>query len=221
MVKAFFLDFYGTIVHEDGEVIKKITQIIMKTGKAGNTSEIDIFWWKEFQNMFTNSYGKSFETQRALEERALKNTIKKFHSSANAQELSKYMFEHWIKPPIFEDALPFFDKSPIPIYIVSNIDTADVMKAIEYHNIMPAGVFTSEDAKAYKPRKELFELALNRAGLKADEVIHIGDSISSDVMGANGVNIRALWLNRFDKEVPDGVESIVSLLDALERVILN
>ena len=35
MVKAFFLDFYGTIVHEDGEVIKKITQIIMKTGKAG------------------------------------------------------------------------------------------------------------------------------------------------------------------------------------------
>lgn len=48
MVKAFFLDFYGTIVHEDGEVIKKITQIIMKTGKAGNTSEIDIFWWKEF-----------------------------------------------------------------------------------------------------------------------------------------------------------------------------
>lgn len=221
MVKAFFLDFYGTIVHEDGEVIKKITQIIMKTGKAGNTSEIDIFWWKEFQNMFINSYGKSFETQRALEERALENTIKKFHSSANAQELSKYMFEYWMKPPIFEDSKPFFDKSPIPIYIVSNIDTADVMKAIEYHNIMPAGVFTSEDAKAYKPRKELFELALNRAGLKADEVIHIGDSISSDVRGANGVNIRALWLNRFDKEVPDGVESIVSLSDALERAILN
>lgn len=60
MVKAFFLDFYGTIVHEDGEVIKKITQIIMETGKAGNTSEIDIFWWKEFQNMYTNSYGKEF-----------------------------------------------------------------------------------------------------------------------------------------------------------------
>lgn len=54
-------------------------------------------------------------------------------------------------------------------------------------------------------------------------MIHIGDSISSDVgssdvRGANAVNIRALWLNRFGKEVPDGVESIVSLLDALERV---
>ena len=27
MIKAFFVDFYGTLVHEDGEVIKKITDI--------------------------------------------------------------------------------------------------------------------------------------------------------------------------------------------------
>lgn len=216
MVKAFFLDFYGTIVHEDGEVIKKITQIIMETGKAENTSEIAAFWWKAFQDLFTNSHGKTFETQRALEERSLEITIEKFHASVNAREMSRLMFEHWMQPPIFEDAKPFFEKSPIPAYIVSNIDTADVMKAIEYHNIAPVGVFTSEDAKAYKPRKELFELALNRAGLRADEVIHIGDSVSSDVRGANAVAIRALWLNRFGKEVPDGVESIVSLTDALD-----
>lgn len=110
MVKAFFLDFYGTIVHEDGDVINKITQIILETGKAENTSEIDIFWWKEFQNMFINSYGKGFETQRVLEERALKNTINQFHSSANAHELSKHIFEHWTKPPIFEDSKPFLKK---------------------------------------------------------------------------------------------------------------
>lgn len=32
------------------------------------------------------------------------------------------MFEHWIKPPIFEDAEQFFETCPVPIYIVSNID---------------------------------------------------------------------------------------------------
>ncbi len=26
MIKAFFVDFYGTLVHEDGEVIKKIVE---------------------------------------------------------------------------------------------------------------------------------------------------------------------------------------------------
>ena len=215
-IKALFADFYGTIVHEDGEVIKKITDIIQETGVVKDKSEIDSFWWKDFQTMFQNSYGDTFETQRALEEKSLEHTLVKFQSTANAKELSNLMFEHWIKPPIFEDSKEFFEKSPVPIYIVSNIDTDDINQAIEYHNLKPAGVFTSEDARAYKPRKELFELALNKTGFAPEEVIHIGDSISSDVKGASALGICTLWLNRFGKEVPDGVKSISSLLQVLQ-----
>ena len=217
-IKALFVDFYGTIVHEDGEVIKKITDIIQKTGFAEDKSEIDSFWWKDFQTMFQNSYGDTFETQRALEEKSLEHTLAKFRSTANAKELSNLMFDHWVKPPIFEDSKEFFEKSPVPIYIVSNIDTDDINQAIEYHNLKPAGVFTSEDARAYKPRKELFELALKKTGLAPKELIHIGDSISSDVKGASVLGINTLWLNRFGKEIPDGVKSISSLLQIFEMI---
>lgn len=165
-----------------------------------NKSDIGAFWWNDFQDMFTNSFGETFETQRVLEKKSLEHTLEKFSSTANAWELSKYMFEHWMKPPIFDDAKKFFEKCQLPIYIVSNVDTPDILKAIEYHRLAPAGVFTSEEAKAYKPRKELFELALRNTGLKADEVIHIGNSISSGVVGAGGAKIKALWLNRFDRQ---------------------
>ena len=217
MIKAFFVDFYGTVVHEDGEVIKKITQIILNTGATADESEIGGFWWSDFQNMFLNSYGDTFETQRDLERKSLKHTLEKFGSTADADELSEMMFAHWIKPPIFEDSKDFFERSAVPVYIVSNIDTTDILKAIEYHGLKPAGVFTSEDARSYKPRKELFELALKRTGLAADEVIHIGDSMSSDVKGAGALGIRTLWLNRFGKEVPDGVVSIRTLPEALRQ----
>ena len=128
------------------------------------------------------------------------------------------MFEHWVKPPIFEESKKFFEISPLPIYIVSNIDANDVLRAIEFHQLSPSGIFTSEDAKAYKPRKELFELALNTTGLHADEVIHIGDSLSSDVKGASSVGIKAIWLNRFNKENSCGVDSITNLLEALDKL---
>ena len=49
-------------------------------------------------------------------------------------------------------------------------------------------------------------------------VIHIGDSISSDVHGAAKVGIRALWLNRFGKSIPEGVESITRLSEAFDRI---
>lgn len=44
MVKAVFLDFYGTLVHEDGEVIKQVTQIIFDTGVVQNYSDIGAYW---------------------------------------------------------------------------------------------------------------------------------------------------------------------------------
>lgn len=168
--------------------------------------------------MFMNSFGNKFETQRVLEKKSLEHTLAKFKSSANAEKLSNYMFEHWMKPPIFDDAKEFFEKCQIPIYIVSNIDTSDIMKAIKYHNLIPTGVFTSETAKAYKPRKELFELALSSTKLKPGEVIHIGDSLSSDVKGARSVGINTLWLNRFGKAIPENVDSICSLVDALDII---
>ena len=213
-IKAFFVDFYGTIVHEDGEVIKNITKIICDTGKVEDPSEVDSFWWKDFQTMFMNSYGETFETQRSLEEKSLVHTLERFGSNADAKELSSMMFAHWIKPPIFEDSKPFFENSPLPVYVVSNIDTSDILQAIAYHDLHPAGVFTSEDAKSYKPGKELFELALRSTGLLPEEVIHIGDSVSSDVQGAAKAGIRALWLNRFGKSAPEGVESISELPEA-------
>lgn len=217
-IKAFFVDFYGTVVEEDGDVVEEISRRIFETGKAESPSQVDGFWWKEFQNLCLNSHGANFQTQRALEEESLRKTLIQFGSSLDAKELGELMFAHWVKPPIFLDAKSFFEKSPIPIYVVSNIDTADVMQALKYHGLTPAGVFTSEDARSYKPRKELFELALRSTGLRPEEGIHIGDSMSSDVRGAEALGIKALWLNRFGKAVPEDVDSIVTLLDALDRI---
>lgn len=213
MLKAIFTDFYGTVVHEDGEVIRKVSQEICATGKVNDISEVGSYWWNEFQTSFNRAYGYSFETQRKLEYKSLEKTIQHFNSSANAEVLSNLMFDHWIKPPIFEESKQFFEMCPVPIYVVSNIDRDDVFQAIKYHSLRPTGVFTSEDAKAYKPRSELFEFALNNVGLSAGEVLHIGDSLSSDVKGASSIGINAIWVNRSNREVPTDIIAVRNLLE--------
>lgn len=37
MIKAVFTDFYGTLVHEDGEVAKRISREIYDSGRAVTT----------------------------------------------------------------------------------------------------------------------------------------------------------------------------------------
>ncbi len=216
MVKAVFADFYGTIVFEDGENVGRISKRIYETGKAESPSQVGGYWWEVFKELFENSYGENFRTQRDLEMQSLIDTIKHFESTEDGVKLSNEMFEYWVKPPIFEESKQFFEQCPVPIYVVSNIDRADIMEAISYHGLNPAGVFTSEDALVYKPRKELFELALESTGLSSEEVVHIGDSLSSDVKGAATVGIDAIWINRGGRAVPEGVTAVGNLLEVLD-----
>lgn len=216
MVKAIFIDFYGTVVFEDGENVGKISNVIYETGQAESASQVGSYWWDVFKTLFENSYGENFRTQRELETQSLVDTIRHFGSSEDGVKLSNEMFEYWVKPPIFEEAKQFFKECPVPIYIVSNIDREDILEAIRYHGLTPQDVFTSEDAKSYKPRKELFEFALKSTGLSAEEVVHIGDSLSSDIKGASAVGIDAIWINRSDKPVPEGVAAVQNLLEVFD-----
>ena len=218
MYKAIFMDFYGTIVYEDGEVVKRISQMIYETGNAQSASQVDVYWWKRFKTLFENSYGETFKTQRELETQSLMDTRAHFGSSEDGEKLSKEMFEYWMRPPIFEESKQFFQECTLPIYIVSNIDRADVLAAIKYHGLSPQGVFTSEDAKSYKPRTEIFELALRMSGLKANEVLHIGDSLSSDIKGAGLAGIKAIWINREGKEITEVVTDVGNLMEVLTYI---
>ncbi len=47
-----------------------------------------------------------------------------------------------------------------------------------------------------KPDPWMFEVACKRVGCQAAELLHVGDSLTSDVQGANAVGARSVWLNR-------------------------
>ena len=56
MVKAIFIDFYGTVVFEDGENVSRISNRIFETGKAESVSQVSSYWWNVFKTLFENSY---------------------------------------------------------------------------------------------------------------------------------------------------------------------
>ena len=65
-------------------------------------------------------------------------------------------------------------------------------------------VFISEDVGAEKPAKEFFDKVLADIEVKIgefqlDEVLLVGDSLTSDIKGANNAGVKSCWYN------PDGV----------------
>ena len=57
---------------------------------------------------------------------------------------------------------------------------------------------TSEEVGAEKPKPAIFLAALERAGVKASEAVHVGDQYNMDVVGARGVGINPILIDRYD-----------------------
>ena len=57
-------------------------------------------------------------------------------------------------------------------------------------------VFFSQDHGVEKPDPLLFRLAMEEADCTPQEMLHVGDSLYTDVLGARNAGARSVWLNR-------------------------
>jgi HAD superfamily hydrolase (TIGR01549 family) len=79
-------------------------------------------------------------------------------------------------------------------------------------------IILSRDLGARKPDPEIFIYALRSMWIKADETIHVGDSLEEDLQGAKNAGMKTVWI-KGDKEAteiqPDYVISKVTELTSL------
>jgi len=74
-----------------------------------------------------------------------------------------------------------------------------------------------------KPNPQIYEIILSRFGVPPNEAVMIGDSLRSDVKGAQAVGVKAVWLNRLkesrdDTIIPDfEVSNLKELKEAFEQ----
>lgn len=218
--RGLLLDFYGTLVHEDDEIIPVICEEVRRSARIdAAASDIGKFWWGSFSSLFQRSFGPSFLSQRDAAVLSLTETINHFGSALDPAHLIAPQFAHWTSPTIFLDTRPFLDfveRTGIPVCIVSNIDRVDLEQAIAFHGLHFDHVVTSDDVASYKPRPEIFEAALNKLGVATDDVLHVGDSRTSDVAGAKGMGISVAWVNRSGKQVTDGLDPDYTVRDLAE-----
>ena len=65
-------------------------------------------------------------------------------------------------------------------------------------------VVTAAEAGAQKPEARIFEVALEAAGVRACEALHVGDDAARDVLGAGAVGMRTVWFNPAQTPWPGG-----------------
>ena len=207
-IRALFLDFYGTTVHQSGPHAEEAIARLVKSSDAQSPKEALGYWWKAYKELVADACGENYRLQSEVGLEAFAKAVEHFHSSEDPVALRDLMNLHWSTTPAYDDAAWFFDACPVPIYFVTNADDVCIEACAKLHGLKPAGIITSEKARYVKPHPQIFQMALSEAGVSADEVIHVGDSLDGDVRGPQAAGIRPVMMNREGKQVPEGVECV-------------
>ncbi len=109
--------------------------------------------------------------------------------------------------PEVPEVLPELARRGYRLALISNADEDDPVIQVLLRAGIPVAyeaVVTSQGAGAYKPARRIFEHVLHRLDLGPEEVLMVGDSPSSDVMGAKRMGIPVVWVNRKGRTFPAG-----------------
>jgi len=224
-LKALFLDFYGTLVEEDDDILPILCEqvrIHAADPEALTAHEISHRWWEILKPLYVNAHHDAWISHREVSERSIAMLAEELGATgADLDAILAPQYARWGAPPIFPETHGFLDAVRalgVPIGIVSNIDRADIELALAHHGIVPDVLVTSEDARAYKPRPEMFTQALAAFDLAPHEVLHVGDSRTSDIAGATPLGIPVAWINRTGKvatSAPVADHEVTDLRDLL------
>jgi putative hydrolase of the HAD superfamily len=111
--------------------------------------------------------------------------------------------------PGVKDMLDEFEKERIPMYVLSNsgFTAKSLWVVLDRFGIGQyfSNVWSSADYGKIKPCREFFDMAINAVLLehpeeRKEEILFIGDTYSTDIIGAYDAGIKAVWINRKKEE---------------------
>ena len=171
---------------------------------ASDHKRAEFDWWKDLAQTIFEPYQPIPEFDRL------------FHA----------LFHAFTKPEawhVFPDVVPALTKlreKRIALAVLSNFDSRlleilDVLKLTQYFE----AVHFSTAVGYAKPDARIFNAALAHHHAEAARAWHIGDSQSEDIVGARASGIRAIWLDRSQRDNENGTIERITRLDQLADLI--
>jgi len=212
VIKAVFLDCLGTIAHPEPDRHENIHQVAQGLGV-----ELPL------QGLMKSVYEAESQVPAGAPPR--------WHEGADETP-----FIHWwevllaeagvklvslrvrsIPWVLYEDVLPtvkILKQRGLTLGLITNFFMGGI--GLESHLDF---VVTAKEVGVDKPAPPIFLAALKRAGVSAQEALYIGDQYQTDVVGARGVGITPILVDRFDlaPEVSDcpRIHSLTELVQYL------
>ena len=211
------LDFAASEKNAIKKVLKKF-DLPFDDETVSLYSKINLIYWKKFEN-------GEIEKSEIYVNRFI-TFLDEIGAVRDAQDMCENYFSMLsLEHPFIEGAFEVLKELKLRGYKICI--TTNGYSSTQYRRIKEAGlneitdfVVVSEDAGFQKPDKGYFEFAMKKCGeLNPRDILVIGDSQSSDILGAQNAEMDSCWFNPKHEEPlyksKYEIDSISKILDIL------
>jgi putative hydrolase of the HAD superfamily len=230
-IKAVYFDAAGTLIKPARRVGESYAAIAAKYGKTVTPGDL----FERFRICFDAAPRLAFLNAPASEIEGLerdwwkKLVTQVFEPWGRFDDFDEYfneLFDYFAQPtawalfPEVMETLAALRDRGVTLAVISNFDSR-LLAILDGLGAGPCftDVLVSSRIGYAKPDRQIFDAALARHGLAAEKALHVGDSETNDLQGAQNAGLRALLIDRSRaaaRAEPHRIASlqqIVSLLD--------
>lgn len=174
-----------------------------------------------------NRYEKGYITVEELKWKRMWRTLLDFQIADEklARDMSDYFLETLpTKKRVFDytyEILEYLTDKKYSLHLITNgfektqrlkLNSSGLFKYFTH-------IVTSECSNSVKPKKEIFEFALNKAKCKNEDGIMIGDNPEADILGAMNAGMDAVFVNYINGKCSAQPTYIIRNLKELESIL--
>lgn len=203
-MKALFLDAAGTLFDLAEPVGAVYARFARKHGLNLSKEEAESRFRAAFKNLPDPVY-EDFEDGHQCEMIWWRDLVLRVTQSADDDDFELFfqdLFSFYEKGKawkLFPDTVAFLETAHehFRLAVVSNFDSRllPVLEELGLSSYFEV-IISSAEARSRKPDPQIFQTALRKLNLPADQVLHIGDSQHADYQGARDAGLEAFHLQR-------------------------
>ncbi|MBI9046347.1 MAG: HAD family hydrolase [Anaerolineaceae bacterium] len=242
-IKSIIFDLGNTLLYFDGEVptiykkaIQALAQYLINQGYPINSERFSQKLIDAIQSYYNKREIDLIEstTFTVLEEVVREygiDQISREHLRHALDEMYTVTEEKWLLEHDSIEVIEKLKKQGYQIGLISNAgDSNDVQRLIDKTQLRKYFdlILISADFGLRKPHKDIFNHALNHWSINPEQAVMVGDKLQADIIGANNVGIRSVWIIRralsegnYDPDDKIHPDAIIKSLEELPGIIQN
>jgi 2-haloacid dehalogenase len=216
--KAITFDCYGTLIDWEGEIAQFFAGMIAAQQIAGVDSRALQRHWEEVQFAYIGQY----HPYRQVLRETMTVACADFDLPYSEKDVEAFAdsMGHWRPFPDTQVSLQALQELGIKVVLITNTDDDIIRETQRLLGVKPDDIITAQQAGAYKPSHQGFQLARRRLGLGVEDIWHAGFGFKYDIVPAAELGYTTVWINRQGEARPSDVKETFLVGDMATLVYL-